>query len=188
MNPLRFGHRERYLATSSPQTAFGLAAGNYASNAHASAAYHKVVQCGERRGFNLRFFGTDAANETFDYRLWMVSPTAESVSPTDFLLEYFGGGSVTLGTKTGASADTIVTSSELYADTVTFTLGTSATTPSGPATIMGAAYDLGDADEYSPADNTIAVLCVSHFPAWGFIVEFDLTGAAGANCEIQRTL
>ena len=187
-NPQRFQGRERYLATSSGQTAFQLASGFFASDATTNAAQHRMYALDDARGFRLTFFGEGADNSTFDYRLWMVMPTiAFEDSPTDFCLEYFGGGTATLSTMVGASASTMITSSERVADTLTFTLATTATTPAGPATVFEATYILGDSDKYTGVANKTAYLVMPNFPASRLIVEFDLTGATAANCTIERT-
>lgn len=190
MQPVRFGPRLRYLPTNSTQTAFGqIVPGNAVAFAGANAASHKVFLLGDARGMIMRFFGTGTDNTTFDYRVWGLNIIDETESPSDFIAEYYGGGTVTLTANTGAATDTIVTSSDQYADALTFTLATTLTSPAGPATVFQTAFDLGDATVYSPADDTnIAALCIPNFPFRACVVEFDLTGATSANCEIQRTL
>ena len=188
MSNQRFQGRERYLVTSSPQTSFELAHGYYVSNTATNAAYHVPYHISDARGFRLTFFGTGADNATFDYRIWaVIGDRVVLDTPTDFMLEYFGGGTATLSTLMGASATSLITSSERIADTLTFTLATSITTPKGPATVWESYYNLGDTINYSPTANNAASLIIPNFTAGSMIVEFDLTGATAANCTIERT-
>lgn len=198
----------RYLATNSSQgdfstltpplangifRNFGVSAGRFVSSVSANWIIEPLI---EHRGARFVFFGTNAQNLTFNYRLWvaeMVLPrTADELRPQledaeAIKLSSWGSGTVTLGTLEPASDN--LPSGNLIADTLTFTLSTDATTPKGIGTARGLAYQLGDPQVYSPADNTVAELIVPDFGSGiaGVLVEFDLTGATGANCLIEKT-
>jgi hypothetical protein len=67
------------------------------------------------------------------------------------------------------------------ADTLTWTLSTTGTTPKGPGTVIETAYGSGGSAVYSPTGNLPATLIIPHL-GWAdsVIVEFDLTGTSTA--------
>lgn len=188
--------QERYLATSSAQGSFSLAAGRTTTSPE-SANTRAIIATGAGfRGMKFQFFGSGADNSTFDYRVWIIGRglgSGRQWNPSgslgDWSLTYYGGGTATLSTATGAAASgTPILSSERIADTVTWTIGTTSTTPKGVAGLIEASNGLGVSWVYSPADNTPAWLSIPDFDgAWGVLVEFDLTGATAANCVVEPT-
>lgn len=150
-----------------------------------------IFPTGEAQGVQVWFCGTGADNSTFDYRIWLLdggvrdlptigSTQGTSVIQSDYQWSYWGGGSCTLSTAVGVASG-LVTASERYADTITFTLSTTATTPSGPGTVLETAYASPGTAAYSPADNTPGMLVIPRL-GWpsGIVIDFDMTGATSA--------
>jgi len=203
--------QRRHLSSNSTQSAFEITAGRRVSGAAGYtlnsagiltltggtfSAFHQMIGLQGYRGGAFEFFGTGADDSTFNYRMWLVIGNFSTNCPQAFpdlsklvdieLLCFVADTStVTLSTAVGATgaASPAILSTERIADTLTCTISTTATTPTGPATVMQTAYALGDVTAYSPAGNTPARLIVPDFGCvLGVIPEFDLTGATGANC------
>lgn len=190
--------QERYLGTSSTQGSFALAAGRTTTSPEVASTRRLVTLGPAFRGLRLQFFGTGSDNTTFDYRVWIVRKGLNSrpyhtpgAAPGygDWSLEYFGGGTATLSTAVGAAASNVpVLSSERIADTLTWTVSTTATTPKGPGASIEASNGLGTSWVYSPADNTPAWLSIPDLDGAPYVlIEFDLTGATDANCVFEPT-
>jgi hypothetical protein len=109
------------------------------------------------------FYGTDAANETFEYAIFGWASNGTSWSATKL-----AAGVATLGTKTGVAAGGVL-NTELYADTLTVATG-------GEENVTWALS--------SPADNTKAWLLLdcAGFPLLQVKVKIDTgTPSAAAN-------
>lgn len=191
----------RYLATSSTQTAFGLAAGRTTTNPESTTAANerRVVWVGTGfRGCRVHICGTGADNATIAFRVLLVRrglssdgarEWVPSASKGDWSLEQYGAGSATLSTAVGAATTGVpVLSTERIADTITWTVSTTATTPTGPGALIEASNGLGVSFVYSPADNTPAFLSIPDLDgAAGFVIEFDLGTATSANAVVEPT-
>lgn len=133
------------------------------------------------RGLRIIFFGTGDANDAMGFKLWIardMAPRGPNQSPTSLMLELYGYGTATLGTQTGLNDDTEVTSVELFADTIAWTVAGSATATKGVGDMIETAYG-ALSSAYSPADNTVASLCVPDLGNAGYwILEFDRGGDA----------
>ena len=156
-------HAMRMLTNSSTATSFPAVAD--------SASAYTAVDSGTPTGnyavfdpdirpvVSMQFFGTDAANETFDVLILGVKKyTPNGDYTTDVVAQL----SVTLGALTGRSGGT-VTDSEFYADTITASVK-----PDG-------------AEVVSPAGDRKATFRFNNDGYEQIIVLFDLTGAASAN-------
>ncbi len=180
--------RNRLLSTNSTQTAFVLAAGHYANFSTATVG---IIPMGQARGVRILFFGTGSDTTTFDYRIWSIFQNTNEIgnipsANTDFELAAFGYGTATIATAaTGVSGSSIVSSSEFFADTLTFTLCTTATTPAGPGTVAVEAFALGEPSVYSPANGEPACLYIPNFDGNSLGIEFDRTGATACNAVWQ---
>jgi len=181
----------RYLATSSGQTSFSLANGRVAGSSLTSA--QKIIHLGNASGLDLTFFGSGSDNTTFDYRIWLAmltSTEAPKDTPTELELCYFGYGSCTLSTLVGATGGSLVTSSERMVDTLTFTAADTAATPKGVGGTLLDGYGITEPIPLSPADNTTCARLIVPLLSRicnGIVIEFDLTGATGANACYSLT-
>jgi len=174
----------RYLATSSTSSAFAITDGTITATIPAN-----MILMQGRRGIDCaQFFGTGAANSTFDYKIYAIeriSPTNQAgttVTSQTALYEYrnLGGGTVTLGTKVGVAGGVIDTTDRV-ADGLTWTA-------SSYGTFVLEAFGGADADAvaFSPADNTIASLTALDIgDCYGIVFDFDMTGATSGNVLIR---
>ena len=114
----------------------------------------------------LLFFGTDAANETFDFRVYGWEKVTDGTNTDVWIPAKILAGSCILGTLTGQSS-TPVLNTDYLCDTISSVEGTSLRSV------------------YSPADNTCAhLVCDSlGFNLWEIV--FDSTGSASA-CALFR--
>lgn len=189
----RTAGRRKYRASNSTQAAFALTETDYAATRTSGELTisdgtntHVIYPMYGFRGCRIYFYGVGDNDAQVNYRVWGVTPdftnadllpnpisdpAACGISPIITDTSTF-----TLGTQTGLSTNVgLVSSSEKYADTVTFTLSTTATTPDGPGEIHEGAYALGTADAYSAAANTKAHLVIPHVgDYWGIVIEGDL--------------
>lgn len=174
----------KYLATNSTNSAFVITDGTITATRPTN-----LLQLNGKRGIDcLQFYGAGSDNQTFDYKIYgveIVSNTdaAGTYSPsTTQLYEYrsLGGGTATLGTKTGVAGG-VVSDTELVADTLTWTA-----TAYGTFVFEAFAGADADAQVFSPADNTIASLvCLDLGDFYGIVIDFDMTGATSANALIR---
>lgn len=185
-NSPRSSGQRRYLATLSAQGAFSLAAGRQGE----PASPLDIIPLGEDRGLELTFYGTGAANDTFDYRVWIVKRATAGDLPhqlDDYDLQLYCHGTATLGTQTGVSAASLITDAQKVVDKLTVTKPTAATNPKGIGGAVVTAYGSPEPTVYSPDDNTEARLFIPDLGgAFGVIVEFDMTGATGGGCLYER--
>lgn len=199
--------QRRHLATSSTQADFTTltpvrANGRFADYAGTltptGRPSWKLLRLDGYRGVRLGFMGSGVDNNAFSYRIWTAAfatrlDAAFPVFPTGDIagvqLRGFGFGVATLGSNAGASATDAVLNTELYADTLTFTLCTSGTVPPGPASVIATAYALGDPVVFSPADQTPAGLIIPDFGSGvdAILIEFALSSATGANATYELT-
>jgi len=153
---------------------------------------HTVIPIDRFRGVKLGFGGSGSDNTTANYKVWIVSlgfPITAQLPFPDFttaidakVLPYIVDTStLTLSTALGVT-DGIYTASQRIADTLTATVG-------GIGTTAETAYNLGPATAYSPTGNVPAKLIVPDLGrVFGFVVEFDLTGATGVNFDYELTM
>ena len=200
--------QRRGLAANSTQAAFTLTAGRKAVTLSSGKLTfsdgtntHTVIPFGRYRGVKLGFGGVGADNATANYRVWLVSlgmPSISSIQNADFttaidvdVVPYITDTSTaTLSTAVGVTGDGgLYLSSERIVDTLTATLASTATTPDGIGSDMETAYQLGLATGYNPAANVPAKLLIPYAAnAFGFAVEFDMTGATSMNFDYELTL
>jgi hypothetical protein len=168
---------EQRVGSELASDSFTLTAGHYAESG--LAAYARInlgVTGSSAAGSNLygiaklRFYGRGADNATADYRIFLAER-----SGTGLDLTYFGGGTVTLSTMLGTNS--VAGPDTRMADTLTFTQGSSATTPTGPWNDAYAALVAAVAT-YSPANNTAAWLLIPELgSSCAMFIDVDLTGA-----------
>lgn len=121
-------------------------------------------------GVWLGFYGVGSDNNTGTYRvngITSIYPLGLGKgNPTAYLRWHMGAGAWTLAS--GVVGDgTVVPATNYWADTATFTQATIATSPVGMGSTIEAAYSLGTATAFSPADNaTIAWVLI---PLMGFV-------------------
>lgn len=171
----------RYLAANTVQASFALAAGFTATDP--DTADHRVVRLGvdgdgkRNLGAEITFFGVGANDTTYAYRIYTVHRGRETDA---WELRLFYSGSVTLGTHMGPAGGSIANDSDRFADT--FAGGTVGAWATAVANANGSSTPV----EHSPADNTIAHLKIPDFGgAWGFLIEFDMTGATSGNALVE---
>ena len=170
----------------SEQSAFSLTAGRVTGQTFTSPL--KLIHLENGQGLDIEFGGKGNENTTFDYKVWCVKCPRVDVAddlPSAASLYQFGSGTCTLGTATGVGtlfADHLAATSETIkmCDTVTFALATW-------GQYVVDTYQLAAPTAYSPANNTVG--CVT-LPLLGrvcnaAIIEFDLTGATGANALVS---
>lgn len=169
----RYQGFKRLLTSAMTANSFGITAGFKTAGAGTGYGY---IPGGGGRGLIVGFFGTDTANQTGSFELFpaLTADGKEALeNPDDLLTLKYGAGTFTLGTCTGGGASTVITSSELVADTVTWTVGTFGTQ-------CETAYGLGAVTAFSPADNTPGCLIIPHVPACGLIVSLKDDGSAAS--------
>lgn len=111
----------------------------------------------------LQPFGTDAADETFDLRLWAWTPTSNIANTGLWIPRLLVELNVTLGD----IAATAIAASHFLADTIAIAAGDA------------------NAPVISPANDTPASILVHLRGAELLEFDFDLTGAAAANCLLR---
>jgi len=162
---------KKYLTINSAGAAFALTAGRKLWSTLSAAA---------------TIFSLEAIGSA---RVWGVTKGSNaSGGLSDCRIEYLGLAASTLSVAVGAAASgVLVLNSERLADTLVWTVSTTATTPKGPMAVIETAYNEGASAAYSPADDTPAHL---HLPSLGrfdgLILEFGpLTNATGVNALIH---
>lgn len=189
-------NQRRYLADNSTSTGFTLTAGrDTLANLQGSDFTFFPLGTIRRQGGDSRFsgvrltaIGDGADNSTFDYRVFVgfIENPDDPIDEQVVSLFYMGGGSATLSTAVGVGSD-LMSASERAADTLTWTLGASTTTPKGIGETIETARGQGRASAaWSPADNTEAFVDIPELGGAAYLViDFDLTGATGANFLIE---
>ncbi|MGD9631427.1 MAG: hypothetical protein AB7V18_19485 [Pyrinomonadaceae bacterium] len=185
----------RYLATNSTAADFDalLTKGNVLSKAQLDT--FTVFPVGKSLTAQFIFFGSDAANETFTYRVWLVYRCVDSsgnFDPETNIVINIGAGTATLGTANGSTSGTAILDAELIADNAAWVTSGIATTSApnvvGPGVVGQTAFSEGSAASYSATsanDDVAPVYLPSLLRATGIIVDFKLGTAASANCLIQ---
>lgn len=191
---------ERYLTECSTQTAYVITGGGrYAASAFDpggtlnDGATGRVVAVGSFKGARITFFGLGADNSTFTYRVYLVKRSKDSSAASGLgggVTRLYCTGTATLSALTGEGAQTAtagVRSTERLADTLTKTLATSSTTPKGSGATVEKSSSASAADLYSPgSDAEAAYLEINDLQdADGIYIDFDLTGATGANALVE---
>jgi hypothetical protein len=128
-------------------------------------------------------------DKNFDFRVWLVKQIMDSsgnVSP-QVMVSFLTQGRATLSavaTHQGVNTDKdlALDASETLADTITSTLGTTVTTPAGPATVFETALAEGASAPYSPTTDLDAACII--LPSLGrhngIMIDFDLDVGAAA--------
>lgn len=197
-NPHRGAFR-RYLQTNSTATAFNTALARGAIITAAQATAANMFAIGKSLTAQIIFFGTDAANESFDYRVWAayrLSGYDGSLDSAQYIVQPLGAGTATLGTMTGVATGTALINTDFVADTVAFTASDVATTSSpsvvGPGVIGPTAMAEGTSAAYDATTPNNDVACLylpSLLRCTGLIIDFNNdaggTDSASANCLIM---
>lgn len=173
----------RHLTTNSTTSAFVYAGGQVLAAPPAN-----VIPLSEDLVTQFIFFGAGADNATFSVRIFglLRCETASGDLDEDtYILIYLGTAACTLSTVVGDSSGEALTSTDRVVDTITWTKASEATSPKGPTTDIEASFSEGTSAEYSPADNTPAILYV---PALGritgLVMDYAVNGgsATSMNC------
>lgn len=175
---------KRYLATSTAGAAQAFTAGRKALP-WASAATNPIA--GITGSARVSFFGT-INNATCDVHIWgVVFGGRAGKLETDMRMEYLGKAAIVIGNTAGAGGtDAPVSSSELMADTITWTPSTTATTPKGPMSVLETAMNEGVSAAYSPANDTPAHLVIPSLGRFhGLIFEFAVASSGLVNALIH---
>jgi hypothetical protein len=190
-------NQRRYAATSKTTAAFALAAGR-ALKSTLEAGYTLLPlgtirkQGGDDRfaGVRLTMFGDGNDNQTFDYRVFVgfIENPSDPVEAQVVSVLYLGGGSATLSAAVGISGSTLLSATERVADTLTWTLGASTTTPKGIGETIEATRGQGRASAaWSPADNSEAFVDLPELGGAAYLIlDFDMTGATGGNALVEE--
>lgn len=175
----------KYLSTNSTSSSFAATANGRVATAPSNM--HSVgAGSGEKfRGLELTPFGSGSANQTFDYKVWVVKrgyPTFNGSTAADYDQFLWCSGTVTLGAKAGVATSGGPTSSDLLGDTITVT-------PSAYCSASVSAYGGIAPSAYSPADDTEARLFIPDVgDASDIFIEFDMTGATSGNFMVERVV
>lgn len=164
----------RYPSTLSSQTSFTLDAGLKAITQPTDILDLWYVPTGFR-GCKIIFGATISTgdNDAFNYRIWCVERVLLSSASLHY--SFMGSGTATLGASeyiAGVAAGT----TGRVCDTVTWTTGTTDTTPDGILSDYESAVASGGARSYSAANDTEpAVLIIPDIPGEAIVIEFDST-------------
>ena len=183
----------KVLATNSTAAAFALTEG-FSDITTLRAAGYGIVPLGEfstqndannstvpsYSGVRLRAFGVGSDNTTFDVRVWAYTPSGG----TKGYVTLVGAASATLSTLFGTDG-TAIASANRIADTLTFTLASSATSPTGPWSDIYSAL-VANVGIYSPANNTSAFIVLPELGSATYLIfDFDMTGATSGNVAVE---
>lgn len=190
-------NQRRYATTSKTSTAFALAAGR-ALKSTLESSYTLLPlgtvrkQSGDDRfaGVRLTMFGAGSDNQTFDYRVFVgfVENPSDPVEAQVVSVFYVGGGSATLSAAVGVSGSTLLSASERVADTLTWTLGSSSTTPKGIGETIETTRGQGRASAaWSPANDSEAFVDIPELGGAAYLIlDFDMTGATSGNALVEE--
>lgn len=175
----------KYLSSNSTSSSFPATAAGRVATAP-SNLYSTGAGSGEKfRGLELTPFGAGSANQTFDYKVWVVKrgfSNFNGSTPADYDQQLWCSGTVTLGTKAGVATSGGPLSTDLLGDTITVTA-------SAYATASVAAYGGLLPSAHSPADDTEARLFIPDLgDASDIFIEFDMTGATSGNFMAERVV
>lgn len=146
------------------------------------------------QGVQIRFGAAAASNnDAFTARIFVGYSSqgviAGNTASPDTAWQFYGSAAVTLSSVVVGVANGIVGTTDLLADTIVWTLGTTATTPVGIGQAIETAYASPGSVAFSPADNaTCAVLFIPHL-GWADYLMIDMdptTGATKAFALISR--
>ena len=190
-------NQRRYAATSKTTGAFALTAGR-ALKSTLDAGYTLFPLGTIRRaggddrfaGVRLTMFGAGSDNQTFDYRVFVgfIENPTDPLEAQVVSVFYLGGGSATLSAAVGVSGSTLLAATERVADTLTWTLGSSSTTPKGIGETIEAARGQGRASAaWSPANDSEAFVDIPELGSAAYLIlDFDMTGATSGNALISE--
>jgi len=171
------------LVSSAASTLSAFAVSAYGVLTAATPAEVHTINVVGSKSTLLGFLGTAAADLTFSVRVSVRIPIigADNDYAGAYSLVYLGTVDVTPG-----SATVVIGGVTYYvADTLTWTPSSLVTTPKGPCAAFANARgeDLGTT--YSPADNTMATLLISHLGMGDELwLDYDRTGAASCNALV----
>ena len=190
-------NQRRYASTSKTSASFTLAAGR-ALKSTLDASYTLFPlgtvrrQGGDSRfaGLRLTMFGAGSDNQTFDYRVFVgfIENPDDPVEAQVVSVFYLGGGSATLSAAVGVSGSSLLATSERVADTLTWTLGSSSTTPKGIGETIEASRGQGRASAaWSPANDSEAFVDIPELGGAAYLIlDFDMTGATSGNALVEE--
>lgn len=154
-----------------------------------------------RSGAIIQFIGQGSDNGTYAYRLWGVkeikNPSTNQVEELD--IENIGSGTAQLSTATGAPSPTanpaarVATTSDRFADIISYADSSPTTTPKGPTTLYQAALsDAGGGNQaYGTSGHALGnipakLICGSIYRYDSIIIEFNtLSSVTAANAVIE---
>lgn len=174
----------RALKDNSAQTAFSLTAGRTLTKPQGLILMGEGPNGPRPRGLDMILFGTGSDNTTFDMKLWGVNVTlnADNGQIEDYELKLLLTISCTLCATFGVGSTCIKTTDRLV-DTL------SALTPTSYLSALVAAFNGVSASFDSPANDSGATLFVPDVgDIYGFVPEFDMTGALTANVAYRRVI
>ncbi len=143
------------------------------------------------RGVMLSFFGVGADGAQGTCKVWLVYQGGAGSNPdTDTMRRaYYGSAVFTLSSSvTGLAGSDLADASQYFADTLTWTLSSTGTSPKGPGVAIEAAFGSPGSAAYSPADDADqAVLFLPDLGnADGILLEMDKGTATSVNAVITR--
>lgn len=174
-----------YLASNSTSASFPATTAGRKTTPSGSTLFSLGPGYGVRhRGVEMTPFGAGSANQTFDYKVWVVKRGYASLNgaASDISQQLFCSGTVTLGATAGVATSGGPKSTDLIGDTITVTL-------SAYGTAVVAAYNGLSPSVFSPADDTEARLFIPELgDASDIFIEFDMTGATSGNFMVERVV
>jgi len=131
-------------------------------------------------------FGIGSDNTTGVCRVWIgtYDEVTRDGSAPECQLAYYGSLAFTLSTAVGVSGGVGILSTERIADTLVWTLSTTATTPKGVGEVMEGAFGAPASRVYSNADNVPAMLVIPVLPPCDFIVFEPYTGGSATSVNM----
>jgi len=176
---------EKLFAANQANASWGITALRYASLAAMAALDGvRVLKLDRTRGLGTLFpFGVGSNNATFGYRLYLAWPVLTIGRAIDHVqLALLGAGAATLSSNAALAglAGSIVAGNQ-FADGLTFTLATDATTPKGAGTVISTAHgSVSVPGVFNPADDaTPAQLVVPDvFDAPYLVIDGQTGGSA----------
>lgn len=142
------------------------------------------------RGVEIGFLAS-AASQTVSYRLYQVKrgiydTKTDGTGTADYELHLLGYGTFTSGTVAGVAAAAVIGTAEYWADTITWTLATSGTSPVGIGASVVSAYSAATPLVWSPGSNVPGRLFVPDCGgALGVLLDFDPGNTIVANAYLE---
>jgi hypothetical protein len=139
------------------------------------------------RQVEVQLFGVGADNSTGSAYVWQLKRGRVGEDKfSDIELAYLGIIAGTLSTAVGRAASGVaILSSERIADTITWTPGTTSTTPKGFGTVIETQYGSPAAVAYSPADNTPGRVFIGECGGADILIECIKGTATSVNALVE---